>query len=144
MFKKHKTINKVSVTEEAVFDYEFIISRQIMPKKEFKVELGEYLDWMNKNGKLLYTRYFKVKYYDEHIGKMLYAFLYRGRRFCFMQNWKLCGLCRAKDFDEAMEAGGLVKTWLKSPIDLTDIPYSDWVSVLREREEYLRKFWEEC
>ena len=79
-------INKVVITAEAKFDFEQVLDLGKMPKAEMQYEIEEYIDNMNKAGRLLASNYFRVKYIDEKSGEVLMLFLYRSRKMRCMQH----------------------------------------------------------
>ncbi len=120
-----EVINKVNITAEAVFDYEICLQRGKLDKRSLKAEVEEYIDNMNKSGRLLYDRYFRCKYYDEDSDKMLMLFFYKAERLSIMQFWNLAGICFEEDWSEEAEDNGEIRNWLKCKI--TDMPKGDWV-----------------
>lgn len=125
-----RTIHKVSVTEEAVFDYKELTG-VVPPVRDIKKEVETYLQYIADC-----TRgyYFRVKYYDEEIDRMLMLFLYKGERFGPMQVWKIAGVCFAEDWTEELEENGQIRFWLKTKItDFED--KTDWVVRYRVWQE---------
>lgn len=132
-----RTIHKVSVTEEAVFDYKELAGT-VPPVRDIKKEVETYLQYIADR-----TRgyYFRVKYNDEGIDRMLMLFLYKGERFGPMQVWKIAGVCFAEDWTEELEENGQIRFWLKTKIsDFED--KTDWVvryRVWQEEQEKARE-----
>jgi len=125
-----EVINKINITAEAVFDYEECLDLGKINKRPLKAEVEEYINNMNKSGKLLYDSYFRCKYFDEDSDKMLMLFFYRAERLSIMQFWNLAGICLAKDWTEDAEDNGEIRNWLKCKI--TDMPEEqDWVIAYR-------------
>lgn len=83
-----RMIHKVSVAEEAVFDYEELVGAQ-PPIRDIKQEVETYLNITAARAR---GYYFRVKYYDEAIDRMLMLFLYKGEKFGRMQVWKVTGI----------------------------------------------------
>lgn len=134
-------INKVVITDEAIFDYEELAAGQSMPKADIKSESETYIENMQKCGRLLRGYYFRAKYFDESMGKMLMLFFYKGIKLGSMQMWKLSGICEANDWTKELEDDGLIRVWLNSKI--ADLPTEiDWVvesRVWQEKEKKLRE-----
>ena len=125
-----RMIHKVSVAEEAVFDYEELVGAQ-PPIRDIKQEVETYL---NITAAWARGYYFRVKYYDEAIDRMLMLFLYKGEKFGRMQVWKVAGICFAEDWTEEQEESGQIRFWLKTKIcDLS--PEVDWVVKYRVWQE---------
>ena len=72
-----RMIHKVSVAEEAVFDYEELVGAQ-PPIRDIKQEVETYLNIIAARAR---GYYFRVKYYDEAIDRMLMLFMYKGEKF---------------------------------------------------------------
>ena len=125
-----RMIHKVSVAEEAVFDYEELVGAQ-PPIRDIKQEVETYL---NITAARALGYYVRVKYYDEAIDRMLMLFLYKGEKFGRMQVWKVAGICFAEDWTEEQEESGQIRVWLKTKIcDLP--PEVDWVVKYRVWQE---------
>jgi hypothetical protein len=122
-------INKVVITEEAAFDYEEIICLK-MPKLDIKGESEQYINYMQKSGRLLSDYYFRAKYYDEVSEEMMMLFFYKGEKFGTMQMWYLKGVCLEKEWDHDLEDDGSIRIWLNSGI--RELPQNDWVLEYRE------------
>lgn len=120
-----RVINKVIISDEARFDYEWLIGG-IMPIADIKYETEEYID----NFKSRFDGYyFRIKYLDETVDRMIMMFFYKAEKIGMMQMWELAGICLAEDWTEGLEESGQVRVWLKSKIEPTeDI---DWVWDLR-------------
>jgi hypothetical protein len=151
------TINKITVTPEAEYDYgcclcerrpeqrsEAANGNSVPPresgtpspkldKRALKTEVEEYIDTMNRAGRLLHNRYFRCRYGDEISGLTLMLFLYRAERLGIMQYWNLAGICRAGDWTEDAECDGSIRRWLKTKI--TDLSDDDWVIEERIRTD---------
>lgn len=117
-------INKLVITQEAVFDYEQTLGLGTFPK-DLKPETEEYIDGMNRGGRLVYDRYFRAKYLDERSGIMLMLFVYRSDKCGVMQLWNLMGVCPAEDYNAEDEYSGRIRNWLETKI--TDLDDYDWV-----------------
>ena len=104
-------INKVLISNEAIFDYEEIVGKGIMPKAEYRKELEEYFAHVTP-----IDYYLIKKYFDENLGKMLLLFFRRGMNFSSMQLWLLAGICDSSDYSEDIEEKGLIKNWLDNYI----------------------------
>ena len=118
-------INKVNITAEAVFDYSESLGLGLLDKHKLKVEVEEYINRQNRSGRLLRDNYFRCRWHDEDSGQTLMLFLYRGERMSIIQNWDLAGVCLANDWDEDLEAAGLVRLWLEKKT--TNLGTGDWV-----------------
>lgn len=123
-----EVINKVVITEEAAFDYEFVVGQQI-PKAEIKNECEIYIENRQSLGRLLWERYFRCKYLDERTGDMLMLFFYKGPMMGRMQLWLCRGICAASDWNEEIEDSGQVRFWLNTALDPK--PTEDWAWSLR-------------
>lgn len=126
-------INKVVITDEAIFDYEEITFGLPMPKADIKSESETYMENMQKSSRLLCGYYFRAKYYDEAIDKMLMLFFYKGIKLGSMQMWKLSGICEADDWTREAEEVGQIRVWLNSRLVPED--KGDWVWDLRLWQE---------
>lgn len=125
-----EVINKVNITAEAVFDYEVCLQLGKLDKRSLKAEVEEYIDNMNKSGRLLYDRYFRCKYFDEDSENMLMLFFYRAEKLSIMQFWNLAGICFEEDWSKEAEDNGEIRNWLKAKI--TDVTEErDWVIAYR-------------
>ena len=125
-----RMIHKVSVADEAVFDYEELVGAQ-PPIRDIKQEVETYLNITAARAR---GYYFRVKYYDEAIDRMLMLFLYKGEKFGRMQVWKVTGICFAEDWTAEQEESGQIRFWLKTKIcDLP--PEVDWVVKYRVWQE---------
>ncbi len=121
-------INKVLITDEAKFDYESEFG-YMLQVADIKRETEQYID--NKMVRF-YGYYFRAKYYDENIDKMLLLFFYKGEKFGCMQMWELAGICLEEDYSEELEQDGNIRNWLNSKINSNE--KRDWVIDLRETE----------
>jgi hypothetical protein len=90
--------------------------RKLNPQP-LKRELEEYIDNMNRAGLLSREHYFRYRYYDDTLDRMLMLFLYRDRKDGIMQNWRLQGICLAEDWSEEAEDDGRIRNWLNTPLD---------------------------
>jgi hypothetical protein len=133
-----EVINKVRVTAEAAFDYKYCLQSYgsdppALDRQSIKQDLEQYINGQTKNGRLVYDRYFRCKWFDEQSGQMLMCFLYRGEKYGIMQEWNLSGLCQEGDWSEDAESDGSIRHWLKQKItDLTD--EDDWVVACRLKQ----------
>lgn len=119
-------IHKVIITKESIFDYEETLFLT-MPKATIKTELEEYIWHLQERNKLP-PYYFNVKFYDEDADTTLLLFLYKERAIGKMQFWILKGICNECDYLEWLENNGVIRAWLTSPIDLSELQNScDWV-----------------
>ena len=136
-------IHKISISDEAEFDYETSISPNFrFIKKELKEELEFYIQ---QNHKLWNKYYMRLKYYDEQTDKYLMVFLRKHLQVVSMKIWNVVGICEYNDWDEELEEEGQIKVWLDSSLTPKE-DEEDWVEVLRFRqaeEERLRKIDEE-
>ena len=132
-------IYKVRITAEAVFDYEedlggnmqFVTPFGTTVKNDIKQQSEEFI----QNTKRLHHKpYFRVPYIDEISGERLLLYFRQKERNAIMQTVELTGISRACDWDEELEECGLIRTWLNTKTDLTDIPDNDWVEQERERQ----------
>lgn len=119
-------INKVLITAEARFDYESEFGSPL-PTADIKRETEEYISVKTVR---FDGYYFRVKYYDEVIERMLMLFFYKGERFGCMQMWELSGICPAEDWSEELEEDGQIRRWLKTKVNPKE--KGDWVIDLRE------------
>ena len=130
---QREVINKITITAEAVFDYKDCLCLPAFDRRQLKAEVEEYIDNLNKAGRLWREHYFRCKYLDEQSGQMLMLFLYRGEKISVMQYWNLAGICLADDWCEEAEEKGWIRNWLKMKIQ--DLPEeADEVVALRVRE----------
>jgi hypothetical protein len=118
-------INKLNITEEAVFDYEEDLCLGPLDKRGLKIEIEEYIGRLCGVGRLRSAHYFRARYIDEGSGQMLILFLYKAAEFGSMQVWDLAGICLASEWSEEAEEEGLIRLWLKNKI--TDLKKGDWV-----------------
>jgi hypothetical protein len=134
------TINKITVTAEAEYDYGCCLCERRpeageapvakLDKRVIKAEVEEYIDTMNRAGRLLHNRYFRCRYDDAPSGLTLMLFLYRAERLGIMQYWNLAGICRAGDWTEDAEDDGSIRRWLGTKVDdLSDC--EDWAVCVR-------------
>lgn len=132
-------IHKVSITDEAKFDYETTISPNFaFISKNLKEELEFYL---YHNRRYHHKRYVRLKYYDDQSETELMFFLRESNKFASMKVWKVVGICKSEDWNEEIEDEGIIKAWLDTLLTPAD-DESDWVEDLRFRqaeEERLRK-----
>lgn len=129
-------IDKVVITEEAVFDYESLCGLPF-PKTDIKSECENYITNIRKSSRLQCGYYFMCKYLDEQADRMLMLFFYEGQRFGRMQMWELKGICEESDYSPVLEECGQIRVWLNSKINPEDT--GDWVWDLRVREEKMQK-----
>jgi len=137
--KKHLSdtviINKVNITEEAVFDYEYCIGYRVslcrkieldngedkpirkLNKRRLKIEIEEYIELQTRNGRLLHEKYFRCKYYDREMKQTLMLFFYKADKLSIMQYWNLVGICFERDWSEEAEEFGVIRSWLKSRVE---------------------------
>ena len=121
-------INKAVVTDEAVFDYMALTGKPLQTLV-LKRECEEYIAYMQKAGRLN-GYYFRTKYYDENLDRMLMLFFYKGKRLRMIQIWNLCGVCYADDWSQELEESGAVRVWLKTKI--AELPQEDdWAVEVR-------------
>ena len=135
-------INRVVISEEALFDYaELTKKRIVFPRTEICEEVAYYIDSLYKGNRITNERYLRLKYYVDGIG-MLMLFLYKGCRFNLMQLWNIVGICKVEDWDEEEEYDGRIREWLMTKIqDIND--KSDWVERYNAYMEMKRKEQEE-
>lgn len=120
-------IHKVSISDEAKFDYETTISPNFdFVKKELKEELEFYIQ---ANKKLWYKQYMRLKYIDEQSGMCLMVFIRTQSTFLHMKVWNVVGICNYDDWDEDMEESGKIKSWLDTSINPSPNE-PDWVAVM--------------
>jgi len=132
-------IFKVRITEEAKFDFEETLGGDMSAvtpfgttiKNDIKQQVEEFMLWTNK---YRHKPYFKVPYINEIDGERLLLFFRQKERYACMQIIELVGITYENDWDEELEECGQVKVWLDSKIDLTDVPFDDWVEIERERK----------
>ena len=124
-------IHKVHITPEAVFDYEECMELDVVPKKDIKNQIEDYIYKKQHEGqKILW--YFRIEIYDKQLDKMLMVFVKKGQMFASMQMWLVVGICLAEDYDEDYEDTGVNKSWYDSKIDITELPKTDWVNNLNK------------
>jgi len=119
------TVNKLVITPEAVYDYESDFGTGLMPKYDIKAEVELYITNMQSCGRLIFDRYFHVKYLDERTDKELMLFVYMGERIRTMQLWDLKGICESCAWTEELEDDGAIRNWLNTKFDEGD--KTDWV-----------------
>lgn len=155
-------INKIEITEEAVFDYEQVLSHKIrqplsdilieskynkkvaflkaeeferlkvkLNKYALKKEIETYMDNLSNQGLLLDIKYFKCRYFDENLNKILMLFIYKTVKFGIMQCWSLMGICLDSDWSQEKEESGAIRHWLKEKIK--DLDKTDWVQMQQIR-----------
>lgn len=130
MQARERVIHKVTVAEEAAFDYE-TIAGIAPPVCDIKRELETYLCFAAARNR---GYYFRARYYDERIDRMMMLFIYKGERFGLMQVWKIAGVCYAEDWTEELEESGQIRFWLNTKI--SDIlTQTDWVVRYRVWQE---------
>lgn len=125
-------IHKLVMTNEAVCDYESI-STGIMPIKDIKAEVELYIENMQSSSRLVWDKYFRVKYYDEDADKELMLFIYKRQRLRLMQYWEVSGICESRDWNQDLEDDGLIRNWLNTKIDSKDT--IDWVLDFRLKQK---------
>ena len=126
-------IHKIAVTAEAKFDYEEGMGFARIPKIGIVKQVEEYLGLRQEDDKLNNVKYFKLKYYDNTTGEMLWLFIRKDKVFLSIQTWILVGLCKEEDWTEELENDGVVRGWLKSNVEeLSD--EEDWVENLRDAQ----------
>jgi hypothetical protein len=129
--EKQEIVNRIIITPEARVDYYEIDHDAVLPMRDMVEELSEYIDNMNKSGFLIWQHYFRAKYFDEKIGKMLMVFCYRGKVVDGIQRWVLKGICEETDWSEELEDCGQIRSWLMSELHSTD--EYDWVEEYNKR-----------
>ena len=132
-------IHKVRITAEAVFDYEDDFGGNMHDSTPFgttvKTDIKQQVEeYMLHSRKHWHKPYFKVPYMDEITGERLLLFFRTKERFECMQIIDLVGIAREQDWDEDLDEMGAIKAWLDSKIDLTDVPFADWVERERQRQ----------
>lgn len=130
MFEK-EIVNRLIITEEARVDYQEIDKNAVLPFKDMVEELSEYIDNMNKGGRLTWQHYFRATYYDEGLDRMLMLFCYRHKEVDGIQMWLLRGICEEKDWTEEMEDCGQIRSWVMTELYPTD--EYDWVEEYNKR-----------
>jgi hypothetical protein len=136
------TLHKVTISEEAVFDYEHCLivlerpSEDDLPlfrfPKEIKAELEEYIQC---HSRVKHKHYFRVRHYDENLGDYLMLFVKKSWKMATMQNWTVVGICFECDWDEEAEEDGIIKNWYDTKINKDEIDKTDWVEEMRIRQE---------
>ncbi len=129
-------INKVRITEEAIFDYESIAPNGAFPISDVKCLSEDYITIRKQENKLNYDKSFRIKYFDEEVDDFIMMFFIRGRNNESMQEYDLVGVCKESDWSEELEDVGLIRGWLKSKLDAKE---DDWVLEYRvwKREQEL-------
>jgi len=115
-----KTINVITITPEAIFDYKEDLEFGSLNQGQLKKDVAEYIAIQHSSGRLEGKQYFRCKYLDEKNNVMLMLFLYRGNKLSTMQYWLLSGICTADEWDEDSEDKGLIRLWLKTKVE--DMP----------------------
>lgn len=128
-------INKVVISDEAQFDYQTLFGKK-MPKTDIKHETEEYLENII-SARGFWQRYFRAKYYDDGVSRMLVLFFDRGMKFGKMQMWELKGICEENDWNELLEEFGVIRAWLNTPLEPID--ERDWVWDMRVMAEARQK-----
>jgi len=100
-------LDKLVITNGALFDYEEIVCHTEMDKKLFREDVE----------KLLKSEKTRIEYKDCKTGKNLILFLRRGYDFGIMRCWILEGICEKCDYSEEMEVNGIIKEWLAIEIE---------------------------
>lgn len=134
------TLHKVTISEEAKFDYEHCLIVLENPGEddlplfrfpnEIKAELEEYIQNHSKNKS---KHYFRVRHYDEKMEDYLLLFVKRSWKMATMQNWTVVGICFEYDWDEELEEDGFYRNWYETKIN--DLAKDDWVEAKRIRAE---------
>jgi len=140
---KAEVINKIIISDEAVFDYTEALGLGVLDRRTLKAEVEEYIDRMNRTDRLKHEGYFRCNYLDdEESGRMLMLFITKAEKVSIIQSWDLIGICFTEDWTEDIEADGQIRCWLKSKVkDLPDI--DDWVvneranKIIRDTEKTL-------
>jgi len=98
-----------------------------LDRRTLKADIREYIDLQNQSGNLLYTRYFRCRWYDDYTGRTLMIFLYRAESKDTLTErwWRIAGICDERWWSEELEEEGYIRHWLK-PFD-KDMPKGDWV-----------------
>ena len=135
-------IHKLVVTAEAKFDYEEGMGFTRIPKRDIAKEVEGYLGLRQKDDKLSNVKYFKLKYYDDTTGEMLWLFIRKDIVLVSIQAWLLVGLCKEEDWTEDLEHDGVVRGWLKTDIEEL-VEEDDWVEVLRDDQAEQKRIMEE-
>lgn len=137
---KDAETNKVVMTKEAKCDYESI-TNHLLNVTKMKKRLTKYINYQQASGRLLWERYFRVKYYDEQSDRMLMLFVYKGLLDEGKRLWEIKGICFEEDWNEDLEECGQIRVWLNSSLNPPD--EGDWVWDMRVREEERQKELEE-
>ena len=109
-----RTIDRVTVTKGAIFDYEEIVC--FLPCDV--LALRHYVETtITKLKDEQKTEELRIKYYDKSSDKSLLLFIKKGYSFGIMQMWILQGICEESDYDKRMETNGTIKEWLEVEIE---------------------------
>ena len=156
-------INKVHITEEAVFDYEHCIDVRFRPSVAELFEAAFYdgekafeLSKAYEQPMRLLGQCMVKADVEEYIARQngagrllrecyfrckyfgadgceLMLFLYRSHRLGIMQHWEIAGICLAEDWSEDSEECGAIRRWLGEKI--TESKKDDWVVEQQARAE---------
>ena len=139
---KEILINRVMISNEAKFDYSYLVKGGCLTSRTFCNEFDEYIDNLSAKGRLSNTCYLRLKFYDERVNDYMIFFVKRRNRFRCIQNWEVIGICNYGDWSEEMENNGSINRWLRSKIyDLPKEP--DWVEEMRNRDNDWKELMEE-
>ena len=134
---KENFIHKVHITFEARFDYEECLELGILPKTDLKNAVEDYLYIRQREEKPV-RDYFRLKYLDEESDEMLLLFVKKCCEFSSMRIWEISGICKETDYDDEYEYLGKNKAWYESPVDITGLPKTDWVTEIGKNVERLK------
>ena len=121
-------IHKVVISKKAEFDCSVITKRGISDKQSVKRDIEEYI---TLNDRIKHVPYFRVDYIDEETGFQFKFLIRKSYAFGMMQVWELSGVCFKGDWDQGLEDMGIIKAWLDSPVDISELFIPDWVERLR-------------
>ena len=139
---KELLINRVTISNEAKFDYSLLVKGGNLSSRTFCNEFDEYLDNLTAIGRLSNTYYLRLKYYDERVNDYIIFFLKHCNRFRCIQVWEVIGICNYGDWSEELENNGSINRWLRTKIyDLPKEP--DWVEEMRNRDNDWKELMEE-
>jgi hypothetical protein len=132
---REELFHRIIVTGEAEVDYTESLGGSRLNKAELNAELSEYISVRQRRG-CFQGDYFRAKYFDGGLNRMLMLFVYRAERLRNMQFWEVRGVCFAEDWNEDDEYYGRVRFWLDTKTE--GLPETlDWV--IRYRMNEIRK-----
>lgn len=102
-------INKVVVGKGAIFDYEGIVCHIPLEESKMRLAIEKLIDEQKYS---LYGKDLRITYYDNNSDSELLLFVRKGYCFGPMQSYIVQGICLKEDYDQEMEANGIINDWL--------------------------------